>query len=164
MCSTAPGGYSTDSINISLPGMSARSFCMTGVTIGCGAVCAKAAPKGRAATISEQRMRFIDPSFDWAAVSSRRLRAAEPFVEADGAEAGAIARRQRSVVQLGSEVAPVHVSDHLALVAARGHEFARELVHRTGFRARNLDGAVQRRRERQLGQVGNHIVRGNRLE
>src|SRR5215470_17605421 len=68
--------------------------------------------------------------------------AAEPVVEADGAEAGAIAGRQRAVVQLGSEVAPVYVRDHLALVAARGQEFARELVHRTGLRARNLDGAV----------------------
>src|SRR5499427_992631 len=63
--------------------------------------------------------------------------AAEPVVEADGAEAGAIAGRQRSVVQLGSEVAPVHVSDHLALVAARGQELSRELVHRAGLRARN---------------------------
>src|SRR5262249_59927968 len=71
--------------------------------------------------------------------------ATEPVVEADGAKAGAIPGRQRAVVQLGSEVAPVHVSDHLALVAARGQELARELVHRTGLRARNLDGAVQRR-------------------
>src|SRR5215813_966606 len=90
--------------------------------------------------------------------------AAEPVVEADGAEAGAIAGRQRAVVQLGSEVAQVYVSDHLALVAARGQEFARELVHRTGLRAGNLDGAVQRRCERQLGQVGEHVVRGNWLE
>src|SRR5262245_60513416 len=120
MCSTAPGGYSTESINISLPGISARSFCMSGATIGSGAVCAKAAPRGEAAIISEKRMRFIEPPATRRPVSSRRLRAAEPFVEADGAEAGAIARRQRSVVQLGSEVAPVHVSDHLALVAARG--------------------------------------------
>lgn len=38
--STAPGGYSTVIITIYLPGMSARSFCMTGTTTGCGAVCA----------------------------------------------------------------------------------------------------------------------------
>ncbi len=32
----SPGGYSTVSITISLPGTSARSFCMAGMTTGCG--------------------------------------------------------------------------------------------------------------------------------
>src|SRR6201982_3834904 len=90
--------------------------------------------------------------------------AAEPVVEADGAEARAIAGRQRSVVQIRAEVAPMHVGGHFALVADGGQELARELVHRTGLRTCDLDGAVQRRCERQLGQVADHVVRGNRLE
>jgi hypothetical protein len=75
-----------------------------------------------------------------------------------------IAGRQRSIVQLCAEVAPVNVSDHFAIVAACGQEFARELVHRTGLGTGNLDGGVQRRSDRQLGQIGDDVVRGNRLE
>jgi hypothetical protein len=109
-------------------------------------------------------MRFIETSFDWATCIKPPPVSGGAIHRSGWSQAGAIARRQRAVVQLSSEVAPVHVSDHLAMVAARGQEFARELVHRTGLRARNLDGAIQRRCERQLGQVGDHGRAGVKRE
>ena len=64
-----------------------------------------------------------------------------------------IAGRQRSIVQLGAEVARVDVCDHLTLVAVGGQGVAGELVQRMRFRAGDLDRAVQRRPDRDVGEA-----------
>ena len=79
---------------------------------------------------------------DWLSQSSKRvgaMRASSPGV-------------RESVVQLGAEVAGVDVGGHLARVVACLEDTPGELVEAERLRARELDDAVQRRADRDVGQ------------
>src|SRR5262245_62032865 len=79
-----PGACSTDIIRASLPGKWARSFCMSGVTLGSSAIAVPVTRHSRAnatslVVIVTSLLRLSDKG------SGSRLRA-EPFVKTDAAE------------------------------------------------------------------------------
>src|SRR5215469_5652563 len=172
MVSTAPGGYSTESISISFPGGSARSFCMMGATTGCGAAGAGAVSPALAerATVVA-RIRWYDIAASVGDQTEREIPgsgcgagAAEPFVEADAAEACLTQRHQRTLFNVPAEVAGVGVAHDGAGVAHSLQVAGDDLVERRAFRAGDLNDPVARRRQRHLGDDGSDVVRRDGLE
>ena len=58
----------------------------------------------------------------------------------------------------------MNVGDHLTLVVLRGQELPGELVERNRLGAGDLDRAVHRRADRELGQRGGDVVGGDGLQ
>src|SRR5215468_887891 len=173
MCSTAPGGYSTVSINISLPGMSSRSFCMMGTTIGCGAVCAgaggvsSAVPARTSAAPRIRRYNMADPVVigrKRIPGSGRRLRAAEPFVETNAPEARLAQRHQRTLIDSAAVVSSLGIAHDPTRVADGLQIAGNEFVERRSFRAGDLYDAVERRRERHIRNIDRNVLRRDGLE
>ena len=92
------------------------------------------------------------------------LRAAEPFVETDAAEARFAQRHQRALLDPAAEVSRLGVAHDLARVADRLQIAGDDLVERCAFRAGDLDDAVARRSERHVGNDGRNVVRRDGLE
>ena len=61
---------------------------------------------------------------------------------------------QGTVIQLGAEIAGMHIGDDLARVSFGSEIFARKSVQRTGIGTGNLDGIIERICEREFGQCG----------
>ena len=92
------------------------------------------------------------------------LRAAEPFVEADAAEARLAQRHERVLLDPAAAVSGLGVPHDLARVADRLEIAGDDLVERRSFRAGDLDDAVARRRERHIGNEAGNVVRRDGLE
>jgi hypothetical protein len=58
----------------------------------------------------------------------------------------------------------VRVRDHLARIVTRAEALADELVETKTFRPGQVDRAIQRGSQRDLGQRLRHVVRGDGLE
>src|SRR5678816_320190 len=97
-------------------------------------------------------------------LSGSWLRAAEPFVETDAAEARVTQRHERALLDAGAEVSGLGVSHDLTRVADRLQIAGDDVVERCSFRAGDLDDAVSWRRERHIGGVGRDVVRRDGLE
>src|SRR4029077_3374613 len=148
--SAPPGGYTTVIISASLPGMSASSFVISGVTSACCAVSRPPAAQSKTAArpamgiFGIRMMRSSGPcgrhGFDG--------RLAEPVFEADVAERGARVRHQRALAQLRAEVARVRVGEHFTGVVARTEPQPDEFVEAELLRSRHFEDAVQRRANR----------------
>src|SRR5215831_7739293 len=90
--------------------------------------------------------------------SGRCLRAAEPFVETDAAEARFAQRHQRVLLDPPAEVSGRGVAHDLTRVADRLQIAGDEFVERRAFRTGDLDDAVAWRRERYIGNDGSNVV------
>src|SRR5215475_12843516 len=125
MDSTAPGGYSTESINISFPGTSARSFCMTGTTTCASATrCALPAttsivPRIRRydmaalLAIRGRRDLGIGPSMSGAAIRQDRCDPCAPRPAA-----------KRVLLDPAAPVSSLEVIHYLGCIAAHRHQIA----------------------------------------
>src|SRR5262249_23980731 len=96
--------------------------------------------------------------------SSCCLCAAQPFVEADAAEARFAQRQQRALLDAAAEVSSLGVANHLTWIADRFQIAGDDFVERRSFRTGDLDYAVSRRRERHIGNDGTNVVRRDGLE
>ena len=85
-------------------------------------------------------------------------RLAEPVLEARGGDARVVARGEGPVVQLGAEVAGVHVRNHLAGIVVCAQDTPGELVEAERLGAGQLDRVVQWRPDRDIGQGRDHVV------
>src|SRR5262245_25223281 len=92
-------------------------------------------------------------------VYARCLRAAEPFVETDAAEARLAQRHERVLLDPAAEVSSLGVAHDLTRVADRLQIAGDDFVERCSLRAGDLDDAVARRRERHIGNDGSNVVR-----
>src|SRR4029453_1488682 len=92
-------------------------------------------------------------------LSGSWLRAAEPFVETDAAEARVAQRHERAVLDAGAEESGLGVTHPLTRVADRLQIAGDDVVERCSFRAGDLDDAVSWRRERHIGGGGRGVVR-----
>src|SRR5215468_135735 len=92
------------------------------------------------------------------------LRAAQPLVETDTAEARFAQRHQRALLDPATPVSGRGVADDLTRVADRFQIARDDFVERRPFRAGDLDDAVLRRRERYIGYIGGNVVRRDGLE
>src|SRR6266849_5442514 len=92
------------------------------------------------------------------------LRAAEPFVETDAAEARFAQRHEGALLDTAAPVSGLGVTYDLTRVAERLQIAGDDFVERCPFRTGDLDDAVSRRRERHLGDDGSDVVRRDRLE
>jgi hypothetical protein len=92
------------------------------------------------------------------------LRAAEPFVETDAAEARLGQRHERVLLDPAAEVSGLEVAHDHTRVADRLQIAGDDFVERRSFRAGDLDDAVSRRRERHIGNDGSNVVRRDGLE
>src|SRR5262249_40402803 len=106
---------------------------------------------------SAPRVRFMEPS-------SSYLRAAEPFVETDAAEARFAQRHERALLDPAAVVSGLGVTHDLTPVADRLQIAGDEFVERSPFRVGDLDDAPSGRRERHVGDDGRDVVRGDGLE
>ena len=89
---------------------------------------------------------------------------ADPVVELDVAEPRLAQRHELALLDPAAEVARFGVAHDLARVAHRLQVTGDEFVERRAFRAGDLDGAVARWRERHIGNIGRHVIRGDGLE
>src|SRR5919106_4623998 len=144
--SAPPGGYTTVIISASLPGMSASSFVISGVTSACCAVSRPPAAQSTTATspdmeICGRMMRSSGPSgrYRWDCGLT------QPVLEADLAEPGVGARHQRALAHLRAEVAGLRVGDHFTGVVARAETQPDEFVKAKLLRTPNFPHALQRR-------------------
>src|SRR5215468_367593 len=78
--------------------------------------------------------------------SGRRLRAAEPLVETDAAEARLAQRHQRVLLDPAAEVLGFGVAHDLTRVADRLQIAGDDFIERRPFRAGNLHDAIARHR------------------
>ena len=85
--------------------------------------------------------------------------AAEPVLETRRADARVLARGERLIVQLRAEVTRVNICDHLTCVLLRAQESSGEFVQTDPFGTGQLDRAVQRRREGEVGQCSGNVIR-----
>src|SRR5207245_1263235 len=92
------------------------------------------------------------------------LRAAEPFVETDAAEARFAQRHERALLDAAAPVSGVGVTYDLTRVADRLQIAGDDFGERCSFRAGDLDDATSRRRERHIGDDGSNVVRRDGLE
>src|SRR5918999_5167639 len=153
MGSPRPGGYTTVIISASLPGMSASSFVISGVTSACCAVSRPPAAQSTTATSPDmgifgiRMMRSSGPSgrYGWDCGLT------QPVFEADLAQPGIGARHQTPLVHLGAEVAGVRVGDHFTGIVARAEIQPDEFVKAELLRPPHFEDAVQRRSHGDLG-------------
>src|SRR5215468_5008147 len=96
--------------------------------------------------------------------SGLRLRAAEPFVETDAAEARFAQGHERALLNAAAKVSGLGVPHDRTRVADRLQIAGDDLVERCSFRAGDLDDAVSWRRERHIGDDGSNVVRRDGLE
>src|SRR5215813_8483965 len=87
------------------------------------------------------------------------LRAAQPFVETDMAEARLAQWHQRALLDPAAIVAGLRVAHDLTRVADRLQIAGDDFVERRSFRAGDLDDAISRRRERHIGDDRSNVVR-----
>src|SRR5580704_12818702 len=92
------------------------------------------------------------------------LRAAEPFVETDAAEARLAQRHERVLLDPAAPVSGLGVAHDLTRVADCLQIAGDDFVERRSFRAGDLDEAASRRRERHIGNDGSNVVRRDGLE
>src|SRR5713101_7068938 len=92
------------------------------------------------------------------------LRAADPFVETDAAEARFAQRHERALLHTAAPVSGLGVTYDLTRVAERLQITGDDFVERCPFRTGDLDDAVSRWRERHVGDDGSHVVRRDGLE
>ena len=92
------------------------------------------------------------------------LRAVEPFVEADAAEARFAQRHERAFLDPAAEISGLGVAHDLARVADRLEIAGDDLVEGCAFRAGDLDDAVSRCGERHIGNEDGNVVRRDGLE
>src|SRR5947207_15528053 len=83
-----------------------------------------------------------------------RYGAAEPVLETRRAEARVIPGGEALIVYRCAEVACVDICGHLPCVSVCAQESSDEFVHMYRFRARQLEGAIQRLRDCDFGQRG----------
>src|SRR5438045_7928136 len=122
-------------------------------------VCAKCrGPASQLAPASEIPGRTSD------AGSGSCMRAPEPFVETDAAEARFAQRHERALLDTAAEVSGLGVTYDLTRVADRLQIAGDGFVERCSFRAGDLDDAASRRRERHIGDDGSNVVRRDRLK
>src|SRR5207247_5666514 len=92
------------------------------------------------------------------------LRAAEPFVETDAAQARFAQRHEGALLDAAAEVSGLGVTHDLTRVAERLQIAGDDFVERCSFRAGDLDDAASWRRERHIGDDGSNVVRSDGLE
>jgi hypothetical protein len=92
-----------------------------------------------------------------------RYRAAEPVLETRRADARGIAGGKALIVQRCTEVACVDVCDHRPCVSGCAQESSDEFVETYRFRTRQLDRAVQRFLDCDVGQCGSDVIRHDGL-
>jgi hypothetical protein len=80
-------------------------------------------------------------------------------VETDPAEARFAQRHERPLLDPATEVSGLGVTHDLTRVADRLQVAGDDVVERCPFRAGDVDGAVSRRRERDIGGDGSNVVR-----
>lgn len=95
---------------------------------------------------------------------SLRYRSAEPVLKTRRADARVIARGEALIVQLYAEVERMDVCDHLARVSGRAQELSGEFVERYQLGTRQLDHAVHRFLDCDIGQYGGDVIRSDRLQ
>src|SRR5688572_17084931 len=173
-----PGSYSTSTPFMLLPGTFGRARSNTTVTFAAFGSAAEAVLIASAARTAADTSRVnmgnlllknvcrattgARPSIQ-AATSVRGLRA-EPLVEADRAQARALSRRERAVVEDGTEVARVHVRHDLARVLGCPEKTPDDFIHGQSLGTGDFDGAIERRSERDVGERRDHVVGRDRLE
>src|SRR5262249_23593669 len=89
---------------------------------------------------------------------------AEPFIEADVAEACFAQRHQRALLDPAAEVSGLGVAHHLTRIGDRLQIAGDELVERRSLWTSDLHCVVSRLRERHIGNDGSDVVRRNGLE
>ena len=109
----------------------------------------------KAGRLSSRRDRKV-PVLRWRLSVGRR--AAQPVLEANGPQARAVTGRQRLVVELGAEVAGPDVCDHLPLVVLAAKILPGDRIEGDLLWATDLDSAVHRRADRNIGQRGCDII------
>ena len=92
------------------------------------------------------------------------MRAAEPLVETDAAEPGLTQWHERTLLHPAAEVSGLLVLHHLSRIADRLEIAGDKFAEPCSFRARGLDNAASRRRERRLGNRGSNVVCRDGLE
>src|SRR5919107_5462374 len=126
--SAPPGGYTTVIISASLPGMSASSLVINGVTWACCAV--SRPPTAQNKTVTSPAVGILGILIMCSSGRSGRygfdVRLAEPVFEADIAEPGAAARHQHALAQLRAKVVGVWVGDHFTRIVARPETHSNE--------------------------------------
>src|SRR5215469_2340172 len=90
--------------------------------------------------------------------------AADPFVEADAAEARFAQRHERAFLDAATEVSGFGITHDRTRVADRLQISGDEFVEGRAFRPGDLDDAVSWRRERHIGDDGSNVVRRDGLE
>jgi hypothetical protein len=88
----------------------------------------------------------------------------QPVLETHRAEPGILARRERLIVQLCSEIARMDVGGDPARVLHRDQIFPGEFIEAEFVRAGQLDDAVNRSAERDVGECCGDIVRSHGLK
>src|SRR5207245_1100221 len=91
------------------------------------------------------------------------LRAAEPFVETDAAEARFAQRHERALLDAAAEVSGLGVTHDRTRVTERLEIAGDDFVERCSFRAGDLNDAVSWRRERHLGGHGSNGLRREKV-
>src|SRR2546422_9432825 len=92
------------------------------------------------------------------------LRAAEPFVETDAAEARFAQWHERALLDAAAEVSGLGVTHDRTRVADRLQIAGDDFAERCSFRAGDLDDAASRRRERHIGDDGSNVISRDGLE
>src|SRR5215469_16697698 len=90
--------------------------------------------------------------------SGYRLRAAEPFVQTDAAEAGFAQWHERVLLDPAAPVSGRRVAHNLTRVTNRLQIAGDDFVERRSLRAGDLDDAAARRRNRHIGNDGGNVV------
>jgi hypothetical protein len=89
---------------------------------------------------------------------------AEPFVEADAAEARFAKRHERALLDPAAPISGRGVAHDLTRVADGLQIAGDDFVAGRSFRAGDLEDAPLRRGERHLGDAGSNVVRRDGLE
>src|SRR2546426_11600910 len=93
----------------------------------------------------------------------QRYGAAEPVLETRRADARVIAGGEAVIVQLSAEVACVDICGHFSYVSLGAQESSDEFVETYRFGTRQLDRAVHRFLDCDVGQCGSDIIRHDGL-
>src|SRR4051812_17709194 len=90
------------------------------------------------------------------------LRAPEPFVKTDAAEAGLPYRHERELLDPAAKVKRFGVAHDLTRVTDRLEIARDDFVERCSLRSSNLEDAISRRSDCHIGNRSSNVVRGDR--
>src|SRR4029079_7939960 len=155
-----PGAYSTSTPLMLFPGTLGSTWSKTTVTLA--SLLAASAPVTEIAAKAAAKMSVLIIEFSWLRGSKGLILAdgaLEPIVVTHRTDARIVAGHKRAIVELDAEIECMRVRDRGARVVGRFEILRHSITHAHAIGPGDLDHAVHRRAEGDIGHDIRHAVR-----